>query len=50
MPTDGVRHGGHFRSCPETSALRFHDELERSLLEMHDCLLQGGGENLNAKL
>ncbi len=36
------------RACADTSAARFREELERSMLDMHDCLLSG--ENLNAKL
>ncbi|KAM7304380.1 carnitine O-acetyltransferase [Ixodes scapularis] len=27
-----------FKSCAETSALRFRDALEESLTQMHDCL------------
>lgn len=39
-----------FASCGETDARRFRDELERSFLDMHDCLLAGGDGNVKSKL
>ncbi len=30
------------KSCSETDALLFKNKLERSFVEMHDCLLEGG--------